>query len=257
MTDAAGVSRPVSARSRMWAAAGAELAPAKSLARVDERAKQIVTNVSLVGSLLTGLGLVAGAKLDRSTPAKTLAIAAVCAALFAIVVALTSMLLRFTPALTPANVLEVEEWYRRQFRWAYGVIAGGVLLLVAVLLAGAAALVVLIGAGGADEPAVSAQIAGTGTDAKLTAQVGFTGATPGQTLYTEVVGVDAAGSRTILVQSVTRAGDTASVASTAEVAGVSRYAAIELTATLADRRCTARLVPVVPPSRPTVVCERR
>src|SRR6266700_3974148 len=46
-----------------WREAAAELAPAKSLARVEDRAKQVVSTVSLVGTLLAGLGLVAGDQL--------------------------------------------------------------------------------------------------------------------------------------------------------------------------------------------------
>src|SRR4051794_38295307 len=93
----ASASQPVSARDRLWVGAAAELTPAKSLARMDERAKQVVANVSLVGTVLAGLGLVASGKLDRSTPGWVVAVAAVCVALVAVVLALASTLLRFVP----------------------------------------------------------------------------------------------------------------------------------------------------------------
>jgi hypothetical protein len=41
-------------------------------------------------------------------------------------------------------LVDVKDWYRRQFHRAYGVWAAGLLLLVAIILAGAAAMLVLV-----------------------------------------------------------------------------------------------------------------
>jgi hypothetical protein len=141
--DPVGVSEPVSAADRMWRAAAAELTPARSLARIDAHARQVVGTVSVVGTLLTGLGLVAGDQVATSAVARWLAVAAVAAAVAAVVVAWSCQLLRLVARFTPGNLVEVQAWYRRQFRRAYGVWAAGVLLLVAIVVAAAAALVVL------------------------------------------------------------------------------------------------------------------
>jgi hypothetical protein len=252
----ANASQPVSGRDRLWTGAAAELTPAKSLARVDERAKQVVANVTLVGSVLTGLGLLASSKLDTSGPGRVIAIAAVCVALVAIVLALASTLLRFTPSLSPGNLAEVEAWYRRQFRWAYWVIAAGVLLLVAVVLAGAATLVVLSGTR-SEQPTMSAQVTGTGAAAKVTARVEVAGMAPGQVLRVDVVGVDAAGSSTVLARAVSRGADGGTVATAMEVTGVGGYAKVQVTAAMPGRRCTASVAAGSAGSPATVVCGRR
>src|SRR2546421_8833883 len=134
MTGPGGVGRPASAQDRIWSAAAEELSAAKSLVRLDERAKQVVTNVSLVGSVITGLGLLAGARLDQPGPGRVLAVSAVVVALVAMVLAWGAQLLRFRPAVATVNLLEVRDWYRRQFRRAYAAVAAGVLLLVALVL---------------------------------------------------------------------------------------------------------------------------
>jgi amino acid permease len=106
---------------------------------VDAHARQVVGTVSVVGTLLTSLGLVADEQVEQSAVARWL----VAAAVAAVVVAWACQLLRLASRFTPGNLVDVERWYRRQFRRAYGVWAAGLLLLVAIVVAGAAALVVL------------------------------------------------------------------------------------------------------------------
>jgi hypothetical protein len=143
MTDV-GQAEPVSAEDRLWREVAADLRPMKSLARVDDHAKQVLGTVSVVGTLLTGLGLLAGERLEHSALARGLAVGAVAAAVLAVVVAWWCQLLRITAGFNPGNLIEVKEWYERQFRRAYGIWIAGALLLMAIVLAGAAAMVALI-----------------------------------------------------------------------------------------------------------------
>jgi hypothetical protein len=142
-TAAVGKSETVSADDRLWRDATAELTPARSLARIDDHAKQVLGTISVVGTLLTGLGLIAGTRLEHSTVGRWLAIAAVGAAALAVVVAWWYQLLRLTAGFRPGNLIDVKHWYEQQFRRAYGVWAAGVLLLVAIVLAATGAMVVL------------------------------------------------------------------------------------------------------------------
>jgi hypothetical protein len=256
MTGPAGAGRPVSAQDRVWSAAAEELSAAKSLVRLDERAKQVVTNVSLVGSVITGLGLLAGTRLDQPGPGRVLAVCAVGVALVAMVLAWGAQLLRFQPAVATGNLLEVRDWYRRQFRRAYAVVAAGVLLLVALVLAGIAAVVLLTGDPGGTGPGVSVQVAGTGAAAKLSVRVRMDGLDAGQAVSTDVVGVLPGGSRVTLAREVSRAGGDGSVVSTVEVPGVGTYSAVEVGVDVPGRHCQATL-DVTGPAPGTVRCGKR
>ena len=61
----------------------------------------------------------------------------------ATVVAWWCQVLRLTASFMPGNVIEVEAWYWRQFRRAYGVWTADVLLLVAIESATGATVVAL------------------------------------------------------------------------------------------------------------------
>jgi hypothetical protein len=140
----------------MWRAA-AELAPDRSLARVDAKAQQVVGTVSVVGLALTGLRLVASELLDLPSAARWPALAAAGATIVAVVLAIASSLLWAAPALAPGNLLEVEAWYRRQFRRAYLVVAAGWLAVVL----GAIAAVAAIASDQPSEPTLAVETAGT------------------------------------------------------------------------------------------------
>jgi hypothetical protein len=143
MTDVGGT-EPVSSADRLWREVAAELRPVRSLARLDAHAKQVLGTVSVVGSLLTGLGLLAGERLEQSPVARGLAVGAVAAAVLAVVVAWWCQLLRINAGIAPGDLIEVREWFERQFRRAYGIWVAGVLILLAIVLAGAAAMAALI-----------------------------------------------------------------------------------------------------------------
>jgi hypothetical protein len=225
----------------MWRAAAAELSPEKSLARVDAKAQHVVTHVTVVGALLTGLGLVANGVVQRDSPVRWLAVAAVGAAVLAVVLAVGSSLLRFSPVFAPGNLLEVELWYRRQFRRARIVVAAGWLVLVGLAMAGASAVVILAQGPDAAEPMLAVETAGAGREAKLTVRAEFSGLDPGEVLRVEAVGAVDGGMERILGRAVVRAGAGGTPAARLEADDVAGLSAIEVTAAADGKRCTATL----------------
>ena len=138
-----------------WADLGAELTPAKSLARGDTATARVVATVTVVGALLTGFGVL-GAGLPASAgAARILAICSVVAAVLAILCALAAQILTITRRLNPFNLFDVEDWYRRRFEIRASLTrAATVLLLVAAATAGAAAVSTLL-TNRADQPTIA------------------------------------------------------------------------------------------------------
>lgn len=137
---------------RRWQALADELAPARSLQRLDAASARIVAAFSIVASLLTGFGLIATGLANLPGLARVLSSLAAVLAIAALVVALRSQAVTVSPDLTLDNLLEVEQWYDAQFerrtrlaRWATR------LLVTAVIFAGLAALVSLA-VGPGEEP---------------------------------------------------------------------------------------------------------
>jgi hypothetical protein len=240
---------PVSAEDGEWRATTTELARVTSVAYAG-RARQVLICVSLAGSVLVGLGLVASTRMDRSSPARLVAVASVGLALVAVVVGLGSLLLQRTPAPPAATA---PAWYRRTPPRGWAPTAAGLSLLLAIVAAGAATVLVLVDTP-EQQPTVSAQMIGIGAGARLTVRVEFTGVTAGQILHTEVAGVDATDSRTVLARAVANAGSNGKVSATVEVTGLGEYRTVEVNAELAAQRCTATLVPGWNATPATLMC---
>jgi hypothetical protein len=140
------VSEP-SRTDKAWAELGAQLTPVASLARIDAVTGRAVTTVTVIGTLLTGLGALAAGQFAHRGAARDLAVAAVIAATLAVACALVAQVLTITRRLNPGNLVEVREWYERQFGTrARATQAATVLLIVAALLAGATAVASLLAA---------------------------------------------------------------------------------------------------------------
>jgi MFS family permease len=121
-----------------WQELAEELTPAKSLARIDAATARVVSTVSVVALLLTGLGLVAADRLGDGAP-RVWALVTVVLALAAIVCALSAQVVTITRGLNTGNLVEVEDWYRSRFdRRAPLTRAASLLLLAAVVTAGVA-----------------------------------------------------------------------------------------------------------------------
>jgi hypothetical protein len=136
---------PPNPADQAWAALAAQLTPANSLARIDTVTARAVTTITVLGVLLTGLGALAAAQFTTSAAAQDLAAATVATAALAVACALTAQVLTITRHLNPANLADVQAWYRRQFTLrAYATQAATVLLILAALLAGATAATTIL-----------------------------------------------------------------------------------------------------------------
>lgn len=156
------------AQDRAWAALAAELAPAKSLARVDAASARVVATVGVVGALLTGIGLVGAGLASVTGPARVLAAATVVLAAAAVVVALCAQVLSITRGLNPNNLIEVQEWYERRFQARAPLTRAATgLIVLAVITAGTAGVSTVVSA---DPGVPSIAITRTTTPADLAAE---------------------------------------------------------------------------------------
>jgi hypothetical protein len=139
--------RQTSPTDQAWADLAAQLTPAASLARIDAVTGRAVTTITVIGVLLTGLGALGAGQFAHRGTARDLAVAAVIAAALAVACALAAQVLTITRRFNPANLIEVQEWYRRQFGVrARATQAATILLIIAALLAGATAVANLMAA---------------------------------------------------------------------------------------------------------------
>ncbi len=139
--------RRTSPADQAWADLAAQLTPAASLARIDAVTSRAITTITVIGVLLTGLGALGAGQFAHRGAARDLAVAAVIAAALAVACALAAQVLTITRHLNPANLIEVQDWYRRQFGTrARATQAATILLIIAALLAGATAVASLLAA---------------------------------------------------------------------------------------------------------------
>jgi hypothetical protein len=107
--------QPTSPADQAWIGLAARLTPAGSLDRIDAVTARAITTITVIGVLLTGLGALSAGQLARHGAARDMAVAAVITATLAVACALTAQILTITRRLNPANLIEVQAWYRRQF----------------------------------------------------------------------------------------------------------------------------------------------
>lgn len=137
--------RHTSPADQAWAELAAQLTPAASLARIDTVTTRAVTTITVIGVLLTGLGALAAGQVAHGTATRDLAVAAVITATLSVACALAAQVLTITRGINPANLIEVQAWYRRQFHLRARVTqAATILLILAALLAGATATTSLL-----------------------------------------------------------------------------------------------------------------
>jgi hypothetical protein len=154
-----GTTRP-NADTARWKAAASELSAEKSLARLVSNARNVVATVSAVATALAALGLVAVDELRGSQLILLLAVVTLILVIFAVGLASVSLVLR-TREVNPENLVEVEAWYRSQFRRGGFVTAAGVALLLGIAATGATGLAVLLTSPGS-EPQLFVSVSGNG-----------------------------------------------------------------------------------------------
>lgn len=219
-----------------WEAAAEALSPEKSLARIDDKAKQLVGGVGLVGALLGGGGLVASQGLVADEAARRLAVASSVLAFVAVTVALGASLLRFDRSVPHRDLKAVRAWYERQFRRAQLVVVAGVLLLIGVALAAATAIVHLASPPRHD-PSLMLTAARLGDEIAISTKVDAPNLEPGSLLSVVLV---ANPGRTILARGVAQADDKGEASVSLE-AKATRGVEVELVSETGRRRCVLRL----------------
>jgi hypothetical protein len=125
-----------------WDEASKTLMPDKTVTRLTERAKYLVTTVSVVGTLLTGLGILTVTITDNDT-LMVLAFIVLVLASSAVCVALVTLLARMK-WVRPGNLLDVEKFYLDEIHRKRPVLFASALLVAA---AGLAAVTGLVAAG--------------------------------------------------------------------------------------------------------------
>ena len=124
-------------RDRAWQTLADELAPAKSLARIDAATARVISNVSIIGTILMGLGLLTAGYSGTSRSIQFAASLVVAVAVLAITSALLAQVLTIRKGINPNNLEEVKEWYIVQFkRRAYAARTSTLLLILAVAISG-------------------------------------------------------------------------------------------------------------------------
>lgn len=239
-------------RQRTWAALADELTPAQSLQRLDAATARVVSNVSVVATLLTGLGLVAAGLTDLTEAARVLAVATVGLAFLAMLLALTAQTLTVTRGLNTNNLREVEDWYIKRFESRAPLTsAASVLLALAAASAGLAAILILtevpdrptfavVRTTEASTPIESPATASGNTPATsaLTVDVAFPGLDVGE-VATTFVTVDG----TVLADAAFSAGPGGTTTRTLTINRVPARGVIAVDARAGSVGCTARLDP--------------
>jgi hypothetical protein len=170
-----------------WQAARAELTPERSLARITANARATVATTALVGTLLTGLGLVSGQTLLLGGPARWAALGAAAAALASVLTGLVYLAQRLREV-NPRELGAVEQWYAEQFRRARLAVAASWLLVPAVVLAGVAVVATLLPAG-PGEPALALRVAGSGAARTVDADVTVSGQPAASVVTVRLLGI--------------------------------------------------------------------
>jgi hypothetical protein len=259
--------RPVSDEDRVWVNLADELTPAKSLERVDTATDRVVRTVTIIGTLLGGLGVFGAAKPSVSGPARWLTIAAVACAALAVACALAAQILTITRHLNPDNLAAVRAWYKRRIDTrGYPTRAATFLLLTGAVLAGAAAIVALATAApnqatiavtrALDNATVTTPRTGTGTGTStgsgtttITAEVTFRGLTSGQSA---TVVVSAAGTGQVLASAAITPATDGTATRTLTVSGLSPAEPVTVVARGGSQQCRATLG--AGSARPVVTC---
>ena len=226
-----------SAADKRWQALADELAPAKSLQRLDAAGARVVSTVSVVASVLTGLGLLAAGLANLPTAGRVLAVVAAGLAVAALLAALRGQTVTVARDLNPNNRPELEAWFAEQFprrarlaRWANG------LLVVAVGCAGLAA-VVSLAVGGNEAPTLAV----TRTADAVTVDLTFRGLDPDE-VATASVTVDG---QVVALAAFGPGAD--GTATRTLMAKVPASGAVAVEAQGGRAACTATLAPGAPP----------
>jgi hypothetical protein len=185
----------------MWRDAQADLAPAKSIARINDNAKFLAGSVTLVGSIFTSVGLISIDRFRVNGVAAALGGIAALLATLAVLVAIGSLVLRVR-SIQIANLADVRSWYMSQLHKGIVLAGAGWVLVASIVLGACATFIVLVTP---PNPSLSLQLSGQGSTSTLSAKTSLQGLTPGTRVETQVAGENSGSSPVPLAISVTTA----------------------------------------------------
>lgn len=192
--------RPPTAHEELLRAAAGSLSAVDATARIDDYAKTLLTTVTLVGTVLTGLGTIAGATLVREGSVRILIAASVVCAVASALLALKAL----RGASTMVNISNDDallRWLRRNTEEKARVARfAGVLLTSALIFAVAGAVLVLAQSSSPQlVPSVTVSAAGKGS---LQVQISGNGLPPSSTVAAETSALPRDGNRQLLGRQV-------------------------------------------------------
>jgi hypothetical protein len=200
----------------MWAAAAKEITPPKALARIDTKSGFVFSNITLIGTVLAGFGVLTGTA-GRLASYEPLTLAALWILVVAVLAALVANLPSIRSHIDPENLTEVRRFYTRNIA-VRGWLTRVALFLFAVAFAIALALLIAI-AGKDDPPTLGLQWT-LGADGKraVAGHVTGTGLPPGARAETVLAALTAQGTQgTVYAKDVSFADSSGKIDVTVEV----------------------------------------
>jgi hypothetical protein len=218
------------------------LTPEKIVGRNEERAKFVVSTVTVVGALITGLGLVLGARVTSTQTGTTLAAFSVGLAALAVALSVTCLVVASAQAISSIDMFEAEQFYKSQARRGTVVGVAGLLLVVSVLLAAIAAGMAMTGIV-SGQPNLTASITNDKKSWDISAVGRLDGLKPKDNISITLTGIRKDRSRLELAQQVSRAGSLGNVSVSLAVQGIKGFANYRFDLRAPNVICSASLSP--------------
>lgn len=214
-----------------WRAAAKELTPKTFVERIDSKAAFVFGNVTLVGTILAGLGVLTdttGGVLQHPR----LALAVLVLTLLSVLCALLAVLPSLRSKLDPADLGDVSRFLQGYVRTRGWLTRSALVLFCAALVAAA---VLLFLPRPTPEPTLALQWKMTGQHRTgVVARVSVRGLPEGSTARSVLVALPTArgGGNAVLAEEVAYAGGSGSIATTIQVEDVPPHRAVRLTCTV-------------------------
>lgn len=225
--------RPPGPEDERWLAAGRELTPAKALERIDTKVGFVFSNITLIGTVLVGVGVLTGvsSRLARYEP---LTMTALWLILLSLVCALAANLPSLRTGLDPDNLAEVRKFYTTNIS-VRGWLTRLALLFFSAAFVIALAIVIQV-ARQHDQPSLALQwkLSADGTG-DVVASVSASELPPGTRAEALLVEVDKQGAqRTVLAKDVSFADGSGTIEITMEVDDAPANTTLRLSTSLTD-----------------------
>jgi uncharacterized membrane protein len=255
VTEAIG--EPVTEEDKAWAKVAELLTPEKTIGRNEERAKFVVSTVTVVGTLITGLGLVLGARVTSTFLGRTLAGISVGLAASAVALSVACLVVGGAHVLSPGDTMQVQRWYKGQQRRGTIVGVAGILLVLSVALGAVAAGMTMAGIV-SGQPNLTATITSDKGNWDISAQGKIDGLNPQDGISITLTGIRQGRSSVKLAQQVSRAGSQGNVSVSLAVKALRGFVNYRFDLSAPNLFCSARLTPtpVVKKSIREFVCSK-